>query len=277
MWRDEEGRKIEQRVCGLAPATLASENVGDDIRSQRLTCRKNRPDCMLRTGAGAVCADCLFLLERNIQATEEPNLLQHCREIRQYVGQGTSALLFPYVAAFLVSSTGRVLDIDENSVAFLRSAHTLGIRHNRIWAPDPEFYGALLSAIARTACSAVPETLICRSGAPSYTRYTILLQPSQRANMGKPDRTRNVAALVFPLGRRRIASAMQLMSMFKLSAAEARLARSLCHGETLEEYATAQGVKLPTVKSQLRAVFMKTQTDRQVSLVSLITGIPPLR
>lgn len=92
-----------------------------------------------------------------------------------------------------------------------------------------------------------------------------------------PGQTRNVACLVFPLGRRRIASARQLMSMFGLSAAEARLARALCHGETLEEYAEAQGVKLPTVKTQLRAVFGKTQTDRQVTLVALISGIPPLR
>ncbi len=67
------------------------------------------------------------------------------------------------------------------------------------------------------------------------------------------------------------------MSMFALSPAEARLARALCHGETLEEYASAQGVKLTTVKTQLRAVFAKTQTDRQVTLVGLITGIPPLR
>lgn len=67
------------------------------------------------------------------------------------------------------------------------------------------------------------------------------------------------------------------MSMFALTAAEARLARALCHGETLEDYAEAHGVKLPTVKTQLRAIFSKTQTDRQVSLVNLIAGIPPLR
>ena len=69
----------------------------------------------------------------------------------------------------------------------------------------------------------------------------------------------------------------QLISLFGLSPAEARLTRALCHGETFEEYADAQNVKLPTVKTQLRAVFAKTQTDRQVDLVNLISGIPPLR
>ena len=67
------------------------------------------------------------------------------------------------------------------------------------------------------------------------------------------------------------------MDMFGLSAAEARLARALCHGDTLEDHAQAQGVKITTVKTQLGSVFAKTQTKRQVTLVSLITSIPPLR
>ena len=130
-------------------------------------------------------------------------------------------------------------------------------------------FNAILSgAIERVAGLGKAETLICQCKAPAQTRYAILLQPNQ---------SQNLTCMVFPLGRRRIASVRQLMSLFGLSAAEARLARALCHGETLEEYARAQGVKLPTIKTQLRAVFAKTQTDRQVTLVSLVTGIPPLR
>ena len=88
-------------------------------------------------------------------------------------------------------------------------------------------------------------------------RYVLLLLPTQAAITEKSDPTKNVACLVFPVGRRRIASVKQLMALFSLTAAEARLARALCHGETLEEYALDQGVKLPTVKTQLRAIFLK--------------------
>lgn len=146
------------------------------------------------------------------------------------------------------------------------------MRHNRIAPADSGFNAVLLKAIGRAAASGMPETLICKDDGTTQQRYAVLLQP---ASGTKP--AGNVSCLVCPLGRRRIASARQLMSMFALSAAEARLTRALCHGETLEEYAIAQGVKLPTVKTQLRSLFSKTQTDRQVALVSLIIGIPPLR
>jgi DNA-binding CsgD family transcriptional regulator len=135
----------------------------------------------------------------------------------------------------------------------------------------------LSSAIERVARLGNAETLICECEPAGKTRYTILLQPNSGAGKIQAEPSQNVACMVFPLGRRRIASARQLMLLFGLSAAEARLARALCHGETLEEYAGSQGVKLPTIKTQLRAVFAKTKTDRQVTLVSLISGIPPLR
>ena len=65
--------------------------------------------------------------------------------------------------------------------------------------------------------------------------------------------------------------------VIQFSAAEARLARALCHGDSLDEYATDQGLKLPTVKTQLRSVFAKTGTERQASLIRLLSGIPVVR
>ena len=153
----------------------------------------------------------------------------------------------------------------------------LGIRHNRIFALAHEFNEVLLHTLVRVAAVGEPETLICTGNAGVPARHTLLLQPSQGQGTGDANAPRAIVCLIFPLGRRRIASVRQLIALFGLSPAEARLARALCHGETLEEYAEAQSVKLPTVKTQLRAVFAKTQTDRQVVLVSLISSIPPLR
>lgn len=181
------------------------------------------------------------------------------------------------MAAFLVSQGGRILDIDDRSVAFLHSGGVLTIRHNHIRARNPAFNSVLSKAIEKAAHSGAAETLICQGDAAAQTRYSLLLKPNRDGAKTLSGQAQNIACLVFPLGRRRIASARQLMSMFGLSAAESRLARALCHGETLEEFAEAQGVKIPTVKTQLRSVFAKTQTDRQVTLVTLIAGIPPLR
>lgn len=241
------------------------------------TCHGIRPNCVLASDQEPVCADCSFLYERNFQTPEYLDFLQHCRAIRQYVDHSGCALFSPYVAAFLVSPSGRILDIDKRSVVFLRSGGVLEIRHNRIWAANPAFNGVLAKAIEKAAQGSKAETLICQGDAPAQTRYTVLLEPSQHGAKTLSGQSQNVACLLFPLGRRRVASARQLMSMFGLSAAEARLARALCQGETLDEFAGAQGVKIPTVKTQLRSVFAKTHTDRQVTLVTLIAGIPPLR
>lgn len=153
----------------------------------------------------------------------------------------------------------------------------LGIRHNRLFASDATFNEVVLDTVARVAAGGKPETLMCASKATAAARYSILLQPNQPSPASLSAGAHTITCLIFPLGRRRVASVRQLISMFRLSAAEARLARALCHGETLEQYAEAQGVKVSTLKTQLRAVFTKTQTDRQVTLVNLIAGIPPLR
>lgn len=208
---------------------------------------------------------------------EDAEFLRHCRAIRDYVNQGVSAPFSPYLAAVLVGGNARVLDIEERSAEYLRSSRILGIRHNRLVAQEKDINEQLAQAIQRVSAGGKPDTIICSAGVNSAARYTILLQPNPGKFSAIPDNTQPVACFIFPLGRRRVASAQQLISLFGLSPAEARLARALCHGERLEEYAEALNVKLPTVKTQLRAVFAKTQTDRQVALVNLIAGIPPLR
>lgn len=271
------GRKIDQPDNGLGPDTPPPTAIGEGQSATAASCRGIRPDCALRSAREPVCADCWFLHERNFRTPEDLDFLQHCRAIRRYVDQGSGALFFPYVAAFLVSPNGRILDIDERSVAFLRPGGVLAIRHNYIWTPHPAFNVDLSTAIDRVSRRGSAETLLCQGDAPAQTRYLLLLEPNRDGATTQPGPLQNVACLVFPLGRRRIAGARQLMSMFGLSAAEARLARALCHGETLDEFAGAHGVKIPTVKTQLRSVFAKTQTGRQVTLVALIAGIPPLR
>lgn len=245
--------------------------------AQRLTCRGVRPLCGHAGDENSVCTDCRFLHEQQLGSAEDAVFLRHCRVIREYVDHSGSALFSPYVAAVLVGATGRVLNIDERSANYLRSSCVLCIRENQLIAQVRDVNDYLMQAIDRVSSSGKPDTLICFAAKFSTERYAILLQPNPRNSSAMPSETHPVACFIFPLGRRRVASAQQLISLFGLSPAEARLARALCHGETLEEYAEEQSVKLPTVKTQLRAVFAKTQTDRQVALVNLIAGIPPLR
>jgi DNA-binding CsgD family transcriptional regulator len=62
----------------------------------------------------------------------------------------------------------------------------------------------------------------------------------------------------------------RLMLLFGLTPAEARLAARLGTGATLEEAAEALQVSLGTARNQLKAVFAKTQTNRQAELIALL-------
>lgn len=62
-----------------------------------------------------------------------------------------------------------------------------------------------------------------------------------------------------------------LAGLFQLSPAEQRLADLLCQGHAPETCASILNVSINTVRSQLRALFRKTETERQAELVGLLT------
>jgi DNA-binding CsgD family transcriptional regulator len=133
--------------------------------------------------------------------------------------------------------------------------------------------GTALDAIARTG---QPANLLLTHPARPDARFSMSLTPLLPED-GALQHTTGVLCLVVALDHRRIATAHQLMQLFGLSAAEARLARALAAGDTLEGYAGECALKMSTVKSQLHSVFEKTRADRQSALVRLIAGIPPVR
>jgi DNA-binding CsgD family transcriptional regulator len=64
-----------------------------------------------------------------------------------------------------------------------------------------------------------------------------------------------------------------LKKMFGLTPAEAKIAVQISRGHAPTDIAEANGVTIATVRSQLAAVFAKTQTQRQVELVSLLARV----
>jgi DNA-binding CsgD family transcriptional regulator/PAS domain-containing protein len=68
-----------------------------------------------------------------------------------------------------------------------------------------------------------------------------------------------------------------VQSLFDLTPAEARVARSLAAGETVDAIASARGVSQNTVRDQVRGTLEKTGCHRQVDIVALLTAISPAR
>ncbi len=244
-------------------------------------CRQIRPNCRFGTSGEQQCIDCEFLEEKQFGSNLETEFLKHCRGIRQFIEQTASEFFSSHAASILLTSSARILDCDQRGQSFLRTGGLLSVLRNKLRCYDQNQNAKLQDAIAKTAKTGRATTLLLFPLDCPVQRYSLVLVrlnkriPSSGSTIEiSPD---NVLCLVAPLDRRRIATANQLMDLFGLSAAEARLARAMCHGDSLEEYATDQGLKLPTVKTQLRSIFAKTGTERQSSLVRILSGVPVVR
>jgi DNA-binding CsgD family transcriptional regulator len=78
--------------------------------------------------------------------------------------------------------------------------------------------------------------------------------------------TRSVLDLPLP-------SEERLKSLFDLTGAEARLAQRLATGDSVEEVAQRLNIKMTTARTQLAAIFAKTDTRRQAKLVAILSHI----
>jgi len=79
--------------------------------------------------------------------------------------------------------------------------------------------------------------------------------------------------LVTPVRLKEVPSASVIQGLFDLTAAEARVARGIGEGLTVEQLSRRDQVSLATVRNQLRSVFDKTGMKRQAELASLLQGI----
>jgi len=79
--------------------------------------------------------------------------------------------------------------------------------------------------------------------------------------------------IVTPLTLHTPPNAAVLQTLFDLTPAEARVARGIGEGRTVEAIAEAFGLSRETIRSQLKAVLGKTGVGRQADLVAMLAGI----
>lgn len=81
-----------------------------------------------------------------------------------------------------------------------------------------------------------------------------------------------IAVLAKP-GNRLLPTSDIIAALFDLTPAEARVARSVAHGTRPKEVARAANVSVETVRSQLKRIFQKTQTEHQAALAILLKDL----
>jgi DNA-binding CsgD family transcriptional regulator len=89
---------------------------------------------------------------------------------------------------------------------------------------------------------------------------------------------RCAAALVLtPIALPDAPSVELVQSLFDLTAAEARVARELTVGKTVQGIASEGGISINTIRTHVRGVLEKTGCNRQVDVVALLTAISSAR
>jgi DNA-binding CsgD family transcriptional regulator len=77
-----------------------------------------------------------------------------------------------------------------------------------------------------------------------------------------------ITAVVHP----EIASTQVIQGLYDLTPAEARIARGIASGKTVNDLASEAGLAAGTVRQQLKSVFSKTGVSRQAELVGMLVG-----
>lgn len=105
--------------------------------------------------------------------------------------------------------------------------------------------------------------------AESGTPFRVSLHPLSKRPSGTGTRVKAELAVVIRSGGNKSQDgAVRLQSLFGLTAAEAILAHAVASGRSLDDHARERGIAISTVRTQLRALFAKTETHRQGELVA---------
>lgn len=127
-----------------------------------------------------------------------------------------------------------------------------------------------IRALKAGACPPDIEPIVLRSDddSPIILRMMTIPENARGLFLGAS------AILIFARLRRWSQPSAQLLSkLFRLTPAESRLAAALSDGSTLIDAAKALNISWETARTQLKAVFAKTNTHRQSELVALLSHL----
>jgi DNA-binding CsgD family transcriptional regulator/PAS domain-containing protein len=187
-------------------------------------------------------------------------------------------------AVFVIDATGRVLHHNRAAERLLKSGRVMSLRNEKLWPVD---------ALSRTALKLALEQALDSPGATDAAPIDAAI-PLASLNGAGPGMIAsmlplgNVAAQpVSGAGPARWAVFIQdpkapvpmpgeaFARLYKLSPAELRVAMGLSSGMTVEAVADSQGSSPATVRTHIKRLFAKTDTNRQIDLVRLMLATMP--
>jgi DNA-binding CsgD family transcriptional regulator len=141
-------------------------------------------------------------------------------------------------------------------------------------------------ALLQQAVAGLSQT-VAAAGPPDVRSFAVrgdLVEPSTVAHVipirgaARDVFVRCAGVLVLtPVTRPQALPVELVQSLFDLTPAEARVARGLSAGDTVEDIAAKSGLSPTTIRNQVRGVLLKTGSRRQADLVALLGNIGKAR
>lgn len=173
--------------------------------------------------------------------------------------------------AVLVDDAGRVVEAND-LVGGLGDSVRIGAA-GRISLVDARANEMLIAAMAalEVGPDAAPSTFPVRDavGKATAVLHVMPIRRSAHDIFGQS----YALLMLTPVTSDRAPSVELMRSLFDLTVSEARVARGLAQGQSLEEIAVDGAVAITTVRSQLRRVLEKTGCSRQAEVTALLAGV----
>ncbi|MDR3395305.1 MAG: LuxR C-terminal-related transcriptional regulator [Parasulfuritortus sp.] len=173
--------------------------------------------------------------------------------------------------ALVMDESGVV--IEANALMAGLSEHVQWHAYNRISLTDEAANSLLLSslpALKATADASVNSFAIRdKNGQAAMVAHIVPIRRSAHDIFGHS----YALLIVTPVTSRKAPPVELLRSLFDLTPSEARVARALATGESLDDIATSGSVTRNTVRSQLQQVMEKMGCTRQAEVTALLANI----
>lgn len=176
--------------------------------------------------------------------------------------------------AVVLAESKDVVQMSESSKQYVGNG--LEIRGSRLFVQDRLSNAELQISIdhALSNGNSLDSRFVClrRGSKRPILTHTMVLEPAP--TLEAPRRI----LLIFCDPERALEPARDvLMQVFGFTSAEARVARELACGLSLDDIAQQHGVAVGTIRSQVKAIFAKAGTRRQVELVALLGRLGTIR
>jgi DNA-binding CsgD family transcriptional regulator/PAS domain-containing protein len=185
-------------------------------------------------------------------------------------------------AVFVIDASGLVLHHNRAAEQLLKSGRVMSLRNDKLWPVGASSRTALKLALeealgatdgARIPDAAIPLAALNGAGAGMIASLLPLGNIAAQPVSG-PGPARWAVFIQDP--KTPVPMPGEAFArLYKLSPAELRVAMGLATGMTVEEVADSQGGSAATVRTHIKKLFAKTDTNRQIDLVRLMLATMP--